>query len=476
MNEQTSSDGPASSAFLPRSGSGTDVLMVVMGIFLVGAVLWVGTLYWRLHSLPERMAHKSQKLQFEIVAVLGLIWRSSRTSISSGSRACCSRMIDLPDFGTPLRSIAGSVEKIADVAPERGRSCGRRADSPPRRLAPDAGSKNRPSIAKRRSAAMFELMFCSLLTILPDYLYRRYGQGKRFGKEITFFSVWFELRWGITGCLMLTVVADHHDLLFSSLDHQRRRCSSGRCRFFPRAIGPRRGGQCRLQRAGEEGRRALQARQLEAGGRARNRHAQDRRGRRRTGGGARPTSSRPKPRSRRRRATFSRPRTNSTSRASCSGAIPASCRSATSRSCRCWSISGRPASMRPTPSKQSAKFRVLDAAAGGEGQRRGGAGAGPGRSRQDLHSRRRRRARRAVPASRRRRRQSDDAAGRRADPGGRRPTASAGRLRSDRGAGDEGRHGRGGDLHLEAVDDHSDGRHDRAGLHRRRTVPRRRAA
>jgi multidrug resistance efflux pump len=52
---------------------------------------------------------------------------------------------------------------------------------------------------------MLELLLCSLLTIFPDYLYRRYRQGKRFGKEITFFSVWFELRWGITACLMLTV-------------------------------------------------------------------------------------------------------------------------------------------------------------------------------------------------------------------------------------------------------------------------------
>jgi multidrug resistance efflux pump len=52
---------------------------------------------------------------------------------------------------------------------------------------------------------MFELLLCSLLTIFPDYLYRRYRQGKRFGHEITFFSVWFELRWGITACLMLTV-------------------------------------------------------------------------------------------------------------------------------------------------------------------------------------------------------------------------------------------------------------------------------
>src|SRR4051812_42645871 len=52
---------------------------------------------------------------------------------------------------------------------------------------------------------MLELLLCSMLTILPDYLYRRFVQGKRLGKEITFFSVWFELRWGIVSCLMLTI-------------------------------------------------------------------------------------------------------------------------------------------------------------------------------------------------------------------------------------------------------------------------------
>ncbi|MEA2939619.1 MAG: hypothetical protein QOD09_148 [Bradyrhizobium sp.] len=52
---------------------------------------------------------------------------------------------------------------------------------------------------------MLELLLCSLLTILPDYLFRRYRQGKRLGHEITFFSVWFELRFGIVSCLMLTV-------------------------------------------------------------------------------------------------------------------------------------------------------------------------------------------------------------------------------------------------------------------------------
>ena len=52
---------------------------------------------------------------------------------------------------------------------------------------------------------MFELLLCSMLTVFPDYLYRRYGQGRRLGREITLYTVWYELRWGITACLLLTV-------------------------------------------------------------------------------------------------------------------------------------------------------------------------------------------------------------------------------------------------------------------------------
>ena len=52
---------------------------------------------------------------------------------------------------------------------------------------------------------MFEFLLCSMITILPDYFYRRFGQGKRIGHEITIYSMWFELRWGITACLILTI-------------------------------------------------------------------------------------------------------------------------------------------------------------------------------------------------------------------------------------------------------------------------------
>lgn len=53
---------------------------------------------------------------------------------------------------------------------------------------------------------MVEMFLCSLFTLLPDYLYRRYVQGKRFGREINLYTVWYELRWGLTTCLMLTIL------------------------------------------------------------------------------------------------------------------------------------------------------------------------------------------------------------------------------------------------------------------------------
>ena len=98
----------------------TDVLMIVVGIILIAAILGVGNFYLHLHSLPERMAHKSQKLQFEIVAVLGLLSLFTHNHLFWVIGLFLA-MIDLPDFSTPLRRIAGSVEKLAGVPPEPDR-------------------------------------------------------------------------------------------------------------------------------------------------------------------------------------------------------------------------------------------------------------------------------------------------------------------------------------------------------------------
>ena len=114
MNESLHPGAPAHlPAFITAPGD-TDVLMVVVGIILIAAILGVGNLYLTLHTLPERMAHRSQKLQFEIVAVLGLLALFTHNHLFWVIGLLLA-MVDLPDFGTPLRRIAGSVEKIAGL-------------------------------------------------------------------------------------------------------------------------------------------------------------------------------------------------------------------------------------------------------------------------------------------------------------------------------------------------------------------------
>jgi hypothetical protein len=102
-------------SFITAPGE-TDIAMWAMGLLLIVAVLAVGNIFFKLHSLPERMAHKSQKLQFEIVAVLGLLSLFTHIHLFWVAGLILA-MIELPDFSTPLRSIAGSVEKIANVEP-----------------------------------------------------------------------------------------------------------------------------------------------------------------------------------------------------------------------------------------------------------------------------------------------------------------------------------------------------------------------
>jgi hypothetical protein len=111
---------PAVSHHLPgfiTAPDDIDVLMIGVGIFLILAIVGVGNLYLHLHSLPERMAHKSKKLQFEIVAVLCLLSLFTHNHLYWVIGLFLA-LIDLPDFITPLRRIAGSVDKLAGVPPE----------------------------------------------------------------------------------------------------------------------------------------------------------------------------------------------------------------------------------------------------------------------------------------------------------------------------------------------------------------------
>lgn len=101
--------GPLPS-FITAPGD-TDALMVLMAVILFLFSLMVGILYFRLHALPDRFAH--QKVQFEIVCILGLIAMFTHMHIFWIAGLLLA-VVDIPNFSTPLNRIAGATEKIAD--------------------------------------------------------------------------------------------------------------------------------------------------------------------------------------------------------------------------------------------------------------------------------------------------------------------------------------------------------------------------
>jgi hypothetical protein len=151
MNEQLH---PAATRHLPSfitAPGETDVLMIVMATILGLSVLMFGILFLRLHTLPERIAHKSHKLQFEIVAVLGLIALFTHMHIFWVIGLLLA-LIDLPDFGGSLNRIAGSAEKIAGLKPGEGLPS--EADEDDISQKGDAASELKPAV-KQNEGAVF---------------------------------------------------------------------------------------------------------------------------------------------------------------------------------------------------------------------------------------------------------------------------------------------------------------------------------
>jgi hypothetical protein len=102
-------------AFVTAPGE-TDFLLNAMIVLVIGAVLMVGNLYLQLHSLPERMAHRTNVVQVEIVAVLGLLALFTHQHLF-WIAALLLAMVRFPDFSTPLNRIADSLEgRVEDGA------------------------------------------------------------------------------------------------------------------------------------------------------------------------------------------------------------------------------------------------------------------------------------------------------------------------------------------------------------------------
>jgi len=90
----------------------TDILFWGMAGFVLLIIVLLGALYLTLHSIPERMSHKKNKVQLQLVSVLALIGLFTHNN-ALWMIALLLALVELPDFRTPTIAIADSLDRIA---------------------------------------------------------------------------------------------------------------------------------------------------------------------------------------------------------------------------------------------------------------------------------------------------------------------------------------------------------------------------
>jgi len=90
----------------------TDVLFNVTLWFVVACIIVTGVIFLTIHSLPERMAHKSKKILLDLIALLCLLALLTHEHLF-WFVAIILAFIDIPDFLTPVNSIATSMKSLA---------------------------------------------------------------------------------------------------------------------------------------------------------------------------------------------------------------------------------------------------------------------------------------------------------------------------------------------------------------------------
>ena len=158
---------PVAAEYLPffiTAPGQSDVLFNGMAIFMLAIILVVGNLYFQLHAIPERMAHRTNVVQMQVVAVLALISLFTHNHLFWIAGLLLA-LVRIPDFSTPMASIAGSLEKLAGQQAERteqlaptaavtdGIPTVTAAPSPDRLAVENAASATTPETSQQRQTA-----------------------------------------------------------------------------------------------------------------------------------------------------------------------------------------------------------------------------------------------------------------------------------------------------------------------------------
>ncbi|WP_264210645.1 hypothetical protein [Leisingera thetidis] len=90
------------------AADGSDFLFSFMAVFTAVLILLIGVAYFTLHALPERMAHKNNHPQFQLVGILALLALFTHNNVFWVA-AILMAGFQIPDLAAPLRAIADAI-------------------------------------------------------------------------------------------------------------------------------------------------------------------------------------------------------------------------------------------------------------------------------------------------------------------------------------------------------------------------------
>jgi hypothetical protein len=111
----TNTPHPMATEYLPMfiAGPGeTDVFFVAVVVIAIIVTMLMGVFYFTLHALPEKMAHKVNSSQLQLIGVLSLVALFTHNNYFFFG-ALILAAIRFPDWTGTLNSMAESLEKVA---------------------------------------------------------------------------------------------------------------------------------------------------------------------------------------------------------------------------------------------------------------------------------------------------------------------------------------------------------------------------
>ena len=132
---------------LPRYIPGpdrSDPLFTIVVILILTLGLVLGAVYFKLHALPERMAHRKNSTQLQLIAVLAILALLTHNNVFWVA-ALLLAVVRLPDLVTPINSIDQSLKELSGRQSPAGRDVEDEVTPAPGRSEPEPDKQSAPA-------------------------------------------------------------------------------------------------------------------------------------------------------------------------------------------------------------------------------------------------------------------------------------------------------------------------------------------